>query len=120
LGAELQTDHYLDGYRIELIEQPWRVGRARVRRGPTQPGLDRPSTADDREPQVREEKDGRPWRIGGETEVAWIRENVEVSFAITSAKSDHYLDRVETIEMAWVRCKSARLRAVSAPASGCR
>lgn len=30
-------------------------------------------------------KDGRAWRIGGETEVAWIRENTEISFAITSA-----------------------------------
>jgi hypothetical protein len=30
-------------------------------------------------------KDGRTWRIGGEADVAWIRENTAVSFAITSA-----------------------------------
>jgi len=41
--------------------------------------------SDDRETEVRREKDGRTWRIGGETEVAWIRENTEVSLAITSA-----------------------------------
>ena len=34
---------------------------------------------------VSASKDGRTWRIGGEAEVAWIRENTEVSFAITSA-----------------------------------
>jgi hypothetical protein len=36
-------------------------------------------------PEARAEKDGRTWRIGGEAEVAWIREHTEVSFAITSA-----------------------------------
>jgi hypothetical protein len=35
--------------------------------------------------QVWVNKDGRAWRIGGEAEVAWIRENTAVSFAITSA-----------------------------------
>jgi hypothetical protein len=40
---------------------------------------------DDRETEVWGNKDGRAWRIGGEAEVAWIRENTEVSFAITSA-----------------------------------
>lgn len=39
----------------------------------------------DREAEVRQEKDGRTWRIGEQAEVAWIRENTEVSFAITSA-----------------------------------
>jgi len=40
---------------------------------------------DDRETEVWGNKDGRAWRIGGEAEVAWIRENTEVSLAITSA-----------------------------------
>src|SRR5271154_2999988 len=40
---------------------------------------------DDRETPVWGHKDGRAWRISGEAEVAWIRENTEVSFAITSA-----------------------------------
>lgn len=40
---------------------------------------------DDRERDVWRNKDGRTWRIGTEAEVAWIRENTEVSFAITSA-----------------------------------
>ncbi len=40
---------------------------------------------DDRERDAWEKKDGRAWRIGGEAEVAWIRENTEVSFAIKSA-----------------------------------
>jgi hypothetical protein len=40
---------------------------------------------DDRETEVWANRDGRAWRIGGEAEVAWIRENTEVSFAITSA-----------------------------------
>src|SRR5271154_4060857 len=40
---------------------------------------------DDRETPVWGHKDGRAWRIGGEAEVAWIRENTAVSFAITSA-----------------------------------
>lgn len=40
---------------------------------------------DDRETEVWGSKDGRAWRIGSETEVAWIRENTEVSLAITSA-----------------------------------
>lgn len=40
---------------------------------------------DDREAEAWENKDGRAWRIGGEADVAWIRENTEVSFAITSA-----------------------------------
>lgn len=44
----------------------------------------RPVT-DEREIEVWAEKDGRAWRIGGEAEVAWIRENTEVSFAIRSA-----------------------------------
>jgi hypothetical protein len=35
--------------------------------------------------EVWGKKDGRAWRIGGEAEVAWIRENTEVSFAIASA-----------------------------------
>jgi hypothetical protein len=39
----------------------------------------------DREQEVWGKKDGRAWRIGVEAEVAWIRENTEVSFAITSA-----------------------------------
>ncbi len=39
----------------------------------------------DREAEVWGNKDGRASRIGGETEVAWIRENTKVSFAITSA-----------------------------------
>ena len=40
---------------------------------------------DAREAELWGNKDGRAWRIGGEVEVAWIRENTEVSFAITSA-----------------------------------
>ena len=40
---------------------------------------------DDSEAAGWAEKDGRPWRIGTEAEVAWIRENTEVSRAITSA-----------------------------------
>jgi hypothetical protein len=40
---------------------------------------------DDYETEVWGHKDGRAWWIGGETEVTWIRENTEVSFAITSA-----------------------------------
>ena len=40
---------------------------------------------DDREAEVWGSKDGRAWRIGGEAEVAWIRESIEVSLAITSA-----------------------------------
>jgi hypothetical protein len=40
---------------------------------------------DDRETEVWGNKDGRAWRIGGEAEVAWIRESTEVSLAITSA-----------------------------------
>ena len=40
---------------------------------------------DNRETGVWVNKDGRAWRIGGEAEVAWIRENTEVSVAITSA-----------------------------------
>jgi hypothetical protein len=40
---------------------------------------------DDRETEVWVNRDGRAWRIGGEAEVAWIRENTEVSFAIASA-----------------------------------
>jgi hypothetical protein len=39
----------------------------------------------DHETEVWGNKDGRAWRIGGEAEVAWIRENTQVSFAITSA-----------------------------------
>jgi len=39
----------------------------------------------DCEPETWGNKDGRAWRIGGEAEIAWIRENTEVSFAITSA-----------------------------------
>jgi hypothetical protein len=39
----------------------------------------------DRETEAWGNKDGRAWRIGGEADVAWIRENTEVSFAITSA-----------------------------------
>ena len=44
-----------------------------------------PSMTDDRQAEVWGNKDGRAWRIGGEAEVAWIRENTEVSLAITSA-----------------------------------
>lgn len=40
---------------------------------------------DDREAEVWGNRDGRAWRIGGEAEVAWIREHTQVSFAITSA-----------------------------------
>jgi hypothetical protein len=40
---------------------------------------------DDGETQVWGNKDGRAWRIGGQAEVAWIRENIDVSLAITSA-----------------------------------
>jgi hypothetical protein len=40
---------------------------------------------DDHEKQAWENKDGRAWRIGAEADVAWIRQNTEVSFAITSA-----------------------------------
>jgi len=40
---------------------------------------------DDREAEAWGNKDGRAWRIGAEADVAWIRENTEVSFAITSA-----------------------------------
>jgi hypothetical protein len=43
------------------------------------------SMTDDREAEVWENKDGRAWCIGGDADVAWIRENTEVSFAITSA-----------------------------------
>jgi hypothetical protein len=35
--------------------------------------------------EVRRSKDGRAWRIGGDAEIAWIRENTDVSRAITSA-----------------------------------
>jgi hypothetical protein len=44
-----------------------------------------PSMADDHETGAWGTKDGRAWRIGAEAEVAWIRENTEVSCAITSA-----------------------------------
>jgi hypothetical protein len=40
---------------------------------------------DDRVPEIWGNKDDRAWRIGGEAEVAWIRDNTEVSRAITSA-----------------------------------
>ena len=40
---------------------------------------------EDGETEVWGNRDGRAWRIGGEVEVAWIRENTEVSCAITSA-----------------------------------
>jgi hypothetical protein len=40
---------------------------------------------DDRESEIWADKDGRAWRIGGDADVAWIRENTEVSYAITSA-----------------------------------
>jgi hypothetical protein len=43
------------------------------------------SMTDDREAEAWGNKDGRAWRIGAEADVAWIRENTEVSFAITSA-----------------------------------
>ncbi|MBV9001228.1 MAG: hypothetical protein JO304_19385 [Solirubrobacterales bacterium] len=39
----------------------------------------------DREVEVYREKDGHAWRIGGDAEIAWIRENTEVTRAITSA-----------------------------------
>jgi hypothetical protein len=57
---------------MELRE--WRVTRPRL-----------PPMTDDHEPQIWADKDGRAWRIGGEGDVAWIRENTAVSFAITSA-----------------------------------
>jgi hypothetical protein len=44
-----------------------------------------PSMAGDPGTEVWENKDGRAWRIGSEADVAWIRQNTEVSFAITSA-----------------------------------
>lgn len=44
-----------------------------------------PWMTNDRETKVWGNKDGCAWRIGGESEVAWIQENTEVSFAITSA-----------------------------------
>jgi hypothetical protein len=44
-----------------------------------------PPMSGERKMEVCAKKDGRAWRIGGEAEVAWIRENTEVSFAITSA-----------------------------------
>jgi hypothetical protein len=37
------------------------------------------------EPQDSWTKDGRDWRIGGSTEVAWIRDNTTAGLAITSA-----------------------------------
>jgi hypothetical protein len=40
---------------------------------------------DDHEAEVWASKDGRAWRIGREADVAWIRESIAVSFAITSA-----------------------------------
>jgi hypothetical protein len=40
---------------------------------------------DDSALPVSANKDGRTWRIGGDAEVAWIRDNSEISFAITSA-----------------------------------
>ncbi len=40
---------------------------------------------DDREAEAWGYRDGRPWRIGTEADVTWIREHTEVSFAITSA-----------------------------------
>lgn len=39
----------------------------------------------DREADVYRGKDGRAWRIGGDAEIAWIRENTGVTRAITSA-----------------------------------
>jgi hypothetical protein len=53
---------------------------------------------DDREMGVWVKKDGRAWRIGGEAEVAWIRENTEVSFAITSA-IPRLFDAYATLEL---------------------
>jgi hypothetical protein len=44
-----------------------------------------PPMTDGRKTEVWGKKDGRAWRIGGEAEVAWIRENTKISFAITSA-----------------------------------
>jgi hypothetical protein len=43
------------------------------------------SVTEDGETEVWGSRDSRAWRIGGEAEVAWIRENTEVSLAITSA-----------------------------------
>lgn len=34
---------------------------------------------------VRRTKDGRAWRIGGDAEIAWIRDNTRATTAITSA-----------------------------------
>jgi len=39
----------------------------------------------DRETECRRDKDDRRWRIGGDAEIAWIRENTEICRAITSA-----------------------------------
>ena len=41
--------------------------------------------APDGERQVSRVRDGRSWRIGGDGEVAWIRENTQFGVAITSA-----------------------------------
>lgn len=41
--------------------------------------------SDDREAEAWGYKDGRAWRIGADADVAWIRENTEVSLAIISA-----------------------------------
>lgn len=39
----------------------------------------------DPQTECRREKDGRKWRIGCDTEIAWIRDSTEISRAITSA-----------------------------------
>jgi hypothetical protein len=40
---------------------------------------------DDRDSEVWRARDGREWRIGGQTEVKWIQEGTESGLAITSA-----------------------------------
>ncbi len=44
-----------------------------------------PPMSGDRMTEAHANKDGRAWRIGGQAEVAWIRDDTEVSLAITSA-----------------------------------
>jgi hypothetical protein len=41
--------------------------------------------APDHEAEVSRVKDGRAWRIGGDAEVAWIKNHTEAGVAITSA-----------------------------------
>lgn len=59
-------------------------GSLRRRRNIPTAGRLRPVTAD-RESAIRRMKDGRAWRVGGDSEIAWIRENTGIGRAITSA-----------------------------------